>query len=117
MVWHPGILDHTKTTLGRALLRTWLLRPTLSIPVINARQDAVECFLHVENLATADIMQDHLRGVKNMPRTLRIMKSGRAKVSDWQALVKVSVIICRRYWLTHPRAFSLRFIRPCCEML
>ena len=40
-----GILNNTRTTLGKALLREWLLRPSTSIPVINARHDAVACFV------------------------------------------------------------------------
>jgi hypothetical protein len=84
-----GTLNNTKTTLGRSLLRTWLLRPTLSIPVINARHDAVACFLRPENIGTADMMHSNLKGIKNVPRILGIMRTGRAKVSDWKGLVTV----------------------------
>lgn len=75
--------------LGRSLLRTWLLRPSRSLAVINTRHDAVECFLRNENLATTHLMLTHLKGIKNVPRILSTMKAGRAKVSDWQGLVKV----------------------------
>ncbi|KAF9013228.1 muts domain V-domain-containing protein [Cyathus striatus] len=83
-----GILNNTSTTLGRTLLRTWLLRPSLSISVINARHDAVACFLHSENLVSAKTMHAHLKGIKNVPRILGVLKSGRAKLSEWQGLVK-----------------------------
>ncbi|KIL63255.1 hypothetical protein M378DRAFT_187097 [Amanita muscaria Koide BX008] len=83
-----GILNYTKTALGRSLMRTWLLRPSLSLPVIKARHDAVECFLRPENQVCVDQMRTHLKGIKNMPRILNTMKSGRAKLSDWQDLVK-----------------------------
>ncbi|KAF7365135.1 MutS 5 [Mycena venus] len=83
-----GTLNTTKTTLGRALLRTWLLRPSLSLSVIKARHDAVACFIAAENLVPAYAMQGHLKGIKNVPRILEIMRSGKAKMSDWQGLVK-----------------------------
>ncbi|KAJ7016657.1 DNA mismatch repair protein MutS [Mycena alexandri] len=83
-----GTLNNTKTTLGRALLRAWLLRPSLSLPVIKARHDAVACFISSENLLPAYSMQGHLKGIKNVPRILEIMRSGKAKMSDWQGLVK-----------------------------
>ncbi|KAJ7147040.1 DNA mismatch repair protein MutS [Mycena crocata] len=83
-----GTLNSTKTTLGRALLRTWLLRPSLSLPVIKARHDAVACFVSSENLVPAYSMHGHLKGIKNVPRILEIMRSGKAKMSDWQGLVK-----------------------------
>jgi len=84
-----GILNNTRTPLGRSLLRTWLMRPSLSIPVITARHDAIECFLHPENLVPASALQTHLKGIKNIPRILGLLKSGKASVSDWQGLVKV----------------------------
>ncbi|KAJ6477358.1 muts domain V-domain-containing protein [Mycena vitilis] len=83
-----GTLNTTKTTLGRALLRTWLLRPSLSLSVIKARHDAVACFISPENLVPAYAMQGHLKGIKNVPRILEMMRSGKAKLSDWQGLVK-----------------------------
>ncbi|KAI0297721.1 hypothetical protein BC826DRAFT_1000939 [Russula brevipes] len=59
-----GTLDSTRTTLGRSLLRTWLLRPSLSLDVINARHDA------------------------NIPRILSALKAGKASLANWQGLVK-----------------------------
>ena len=84
-----GILDNTRTTLGRNLLREWLLRPSLSLPIINARHAAVACFVNPENMTTADDIQKHLSGIKNTPRILKMLKSGTAKVKDWQGVVEV----------------------------
>ncbi|KAJ7600737.1 DNA mismatch repair protein MutS [Mycena floridula] len=83
-----GILNTTKTTLGRALMRTWLLRPSLSLAVIKARHDAVDCFIASENLVTVGALHVHLKGIKNVPRILAMSKTGRAKIADWQGLVK-----------------------------
>ncbi|KAF8890007.1 muts domain V-domain-containing protein [Gymnopilus junonius] len=83
-----GILNNTKTTQGRSLLRTWLLRPSLSVSEIRSRHDAVECFMRAENLTTANALHNHLKGVKNVPRIMGLMKDGKAKLADWQGLVK-----------------------------
>ena len=84
-----GILNGTKTSLGRALMREWFLRPSMSLDVIRARHDAVQCFLRSDNIATVNSMHSHLNGTKNIPRTLASLKAGKGKVSDWQGLVKV----------------------------
>lgn len=112
---YPGILNNTKTTLGRSLMRTWLLRPSLSLSVINSRHEAVACFMSSENVATAIVMHGHLNGIKNVPRILSVLKAGRAKLSDWQGLVKVWFCFWSTYviWHTWP---SLLFTRLCSEM-
>ena len=84
-----GILNHTKTTLGRALMREWLLRPTLSLSIVSDRHDAIACFMQPDNQTTAGTMHSHLNGIKNIPRILGLLKAGKARVSDWQCLVKV----------------------------
>jgi len=84
-----GFLNNTTSSFGRSLLRTWLLRPSLSIPVITARHDAVACFLRPENLVTTAAMHSHLKGIKNVPRILGTIRCGKAGVGQWQGLVKV----------------------------
>jgi hypothetical protein len=84
-----GVLNNTHTSLGRALMRLWLLRPSLSLDVIRARHDAVECFLKPENQPTSNTLHGHLKGIKNVPRMLGVLKTDRAKVPDWQGLLKV----------------------------
>lgn len=84
-----GILNNTRTSLGKALLREWLLRPSTSIPVINTRHDTIACFIRPENIGAANAMQTHLKGIKNVPKILGTMRTGKAQVADWQGLVKV----------------------------
>ncbi|EIW81045.1 hypothetical protein CONPUDRAFT_90104 [Coniophora puteana RWD-64-598 SS2] len=83
-----GILDTTRTTLGRALMRTWLLRPSLSTNVIEARHNAVECLMYPQNLPVVSGIAVHLQGIKDIPRVLRTLKAGKAVASDWQKLMK-----------------------------
>ncbi|KAG6377088.1 muts domain V-domain-containing protein [Boletus reticuloceps] len=83
-----GILNTTRTALGRSLLRTWFMRPSLSLQVLQARHDAIECFICAENLPVFGALQTQLRGIANIPKTLGLLRSGKGKFSDWQAIVK-----------------------------
>jgi len=58
--------------------------------VIKSRHQAVACFSKFENLTSANTMHNHLKGVKNVSRILANMNAGKTKLSDWQALAKVS---------------------------
>lgn len=83
-------MDHTRTKSGRALLKRWLLRPSLDIPTIRSRHDALACFLLGENLPSVDALQSHLRGLKNTLRVITTLKKGKAGIREWTALVKVT---------------------------
>ncbi|KAJ3854057.1 DNA mismatch repair protein MutS [Lentinula lateritia] len=87
-----GILNVTNTALGRVLMRSWLLRPSLSLSVIKSRHDAVECFLRLENLTTVTTLRGHLKGIKNVTHILSVLRSGKAKFVEWQGLVKFTVL-------------------------
>ncbi|KAI6114298.1 DNA mismatch repair protein MutS [Pisolithus sp. B1] len=83
-----GIFNTTRTSLGRSLLRTWLLRPSLSLEVLEARHTAIECFLLPENTPAISALQTHLKGTTNVPKTIKTLKCGKGTANDWQALVK-----------------------------
>lgn len=63
--------------------------PSLSLEVINARHDAVECFTRLENIDIANVMHGQLKGIRNVPRVLAALRAGKAVLTDWQGLVKV----------------------------
>jgi len=50
--------------------------------VIRSWQDAVTCFMRSENIVTSNAMHNHLKGFKNAPRILGLMKDGHTKLSD-----------------------------------
>ncbi|KAF8320953.1 muts 5 family protein [Clavulina sp. PMI_390] len=82
-----GILDFTKTNAGRTLLRQWCIRPLLSIPEIEARHDAVACFIRGENTPITDAMHGQLKGFKNAPRAFTRIKLGKGATIEWRTLV------------------------------
>jgi DNA mismatch repair protein MSH5 len=75
------------------MLRQWFLRPSLSFEVINTRHDAVSVLLRPENQVSVDAMHSHLKGLKNVPRLLGILRAGKATIVEWQSLVKVILLI------------------------
>ncbi|CDR44185.1 RHTO0S09e00958g1_1 [Rhodotorula toruloides] len=80
-----GIVNIAHTPLGRALMRQWFLRPSLELDVIESRQAAVECFLRESNQHIVDAICKHLRNVKNTPRQLKALASGKSTIKEWQA--------------------------------
>lgn len=85
-----ALLQTTCTPSGTLLLRSWLVRPLLSLAGIRARHDAVECLAKPGNASTVAGLRGGLRGIKNLCRILgnRIHK-GIAESRDWRALLEV----------------------------
>jgi DNA mismatch repair protein MSH5 len=89
-------------------MKQWFLRPSLSLETINSRQTAVECFLRSENRScpppsslrsshqsglraehVVDAMQSNFRLIKNTPRVVKTLASGRGGLKDWQTIWQV----------------------------
>ncbi|GJN92911.1 hypothetical protein Rhopal_005953-T1 [Rhodotorula paludigena] len=85
-----GIVNHTRSPLGKALLRQWFIRPSLELDVIELRLDAVECFKRETNQAPVDAMRSHIKLVKNTPRLLKTLSGGNGSINDWQSLWKLT---------------------------
>ncbi|KAF9171840.1 MutS protein msh5 [Mortierella sp. AD010] len=83
-----GILNHTKTSQGRYLLKQWLLRPSLDLSIIHARQQSVECFSRTENQPTVGQLASSLSHIKNIPKVLQTLPR-KATISEWQAILQI----------------------------
>ena len=75
-----AILDHTSTSMGARLLRSWLLRPSLDHATIEARLDAVE-ELKRETIARGELERT-LSGVLDLERLLSKTTLGTATPRD-----------------------------------
>ncbi len=75
-----GVLDKTKTAMGKRLIRSWIDRPLLSLPQIISRHSAVE------ELCSNGVMlmeiTEYLKGVKDIERLMTrvIYATANAKV-------------------------------------
>ncbi|KND00198.1 MutS family protein MSH5 [Spizellomyces punctatus DAOM BR117] len=84
-----GIMDTTKTPMGRALLRQWFLRPSMSLDVIRERHTAVGYFLRPDIQFAMNQLRGSLKHVKNIPKILTKMRT-HASIVEWQAILKFS---------------------------
>ncbi|KAF9124810.1 MutS protein msh5 [Mortierella sp. 14UC] len=82
-----GLLNQTKTSQGRYLLKQWLLRPSLDMTTIHERHQSVECFVRTENQSTINQLVDSLSHIKNIPKVLQAM-SKKATINDWQSILQ-----------------------------
>ncbi|KAI8907567.1 muts domain V-domain-containing protein [Powellomyces hirtus] len=82
-----GILNDTKTPLGRALLKQWFLRPCMDLATIEQRHAAVGFFLKPEIRFEVDQLRACLKHIKNVPRILAKMKS-KISIMEWEVLLK-----------------------------
>ncbi|CAI2171965.1 328_t:CDS:10 [Funneliformis geosporum] len=82
-----GILNNTRTSLGKKLFKQWFLRPTLDLTVIDERQHTIECFLRPGNLEYAEQLVSCLKNIKNIPKIIDNMKRN-VNIKDWQSLLQ-----------------------------
>ncbi len=61
-------LDCTVTPMGKRLLRAWMLRPSIDLPEISLRLDAVECM--VRDLVAREELRRSLDGILDLERLL-----------------------------------------------
>src|ERR1700678_3702495 len=77
-------LDATVTPMGKRLLRTWLLRPSLDQSEINGRQDAVE--VQVKDTLRREELRRSLDGILDLERLLSRVTLETANPRDVLAL-------------------------------
>jgi DNA mismatch repair protein MutS len=81
-----GVLDDTKTPMGRRQLQKWLLKPLISVDAINDRLDSI-AWLSDNTLVRFDI-RSHLSYVKDMERLVGRVMYGNSNARDLVSLKK-----------------------------
>ncbi len=79
-----GTIDHTRTSMGGRLLRSWIEKPLIDITEIQTRQDAIGCLLDARFLL--DELSDHLENVLDLERLLSKLVYGTGNARDLVAL-------------------------------
>ncbi len=77
-------IDSTVTPMGKRLLRSWLLRPSIEVSEINARLDAVEA--EVKNTISREELRRALDGILDLERLLSRVTLETANPRDVLAL-------------------------------
>ncbi|KAF9998899.1 MutS protein msh5 [Entomortierella chlamydospora] len=81
---------------SRYLLKQWLLRPSLDLSIIHARQQSVECFSRTENQSTVGQLASSLSHIKNIPKVLQTLPR-KATISEWQAILQFGYYCLKIY--------------------
>lgn len=81
-----SVLDRTVTSMGARLLRRWMDRPSLDIPEINRRLDAVEEL--VRNVFARADLKKALASVRDLERLVTRVSTGAANARDLVALAE-----------------------------
>ncbi|MBQ6143074.1 MAG: DNA mismatch repair protein MutS [Clostridia bacterium] len=101
------VLDKTKTSMGKRLLRSWIERPLVDIQKITWRQDAVEEL--VNDIALKDDFAESLSGIHDIERLMTKITYGSANARDLKSLsstlsklpqIKFNLYKCKSYFLS-----------------
>lgn len=79
-----GMLDRTKTPMGKRMLRAWVNKPLLDLEQINARLDAVEFFY--KNGVLRQNLEPMLAQLHDLERIVGRLNNGSARPGDLVAL-------------------------------
>ncbi|GAA5999375.1 hypothetical protein JCM5350_004037 [Sporobolomyces pararoseus] len=107
-----NIVNLTRSPLGSALMRQWLVRPSLELNVIEERHETVDSLLRPENVAAADAIRAHLKSIKNAHKAMLLLLSGRGKLREWTTIYAVLCysILAHDAALTLSRSRKVRII-------
>ncbi|EFC36581.1 predicted protein [Naegleria gruberi] len=82
-----GIMNKTKSSVGKDLLRQWFLKPVMDLDIIKKRHDAIDYFSRFSD-DIIDEIRENLKFVKNTKRIINRMREAKATVNDWSNLYK-----------------------------
>ncbi len=79
-----GVLDKTRTAMGKRLIRSWIEQPLLHPAQITRRQNAVDELVH--NLLLREDLQDLLANIHDIDRIMTRVVYGSANAREMRAL-------------------------------
>ena len=79
-----GVIDRTVTSMGRRLLRHWLLHPLCNVDEIESRYNCVESLVH--SVTEREHIRELLKQVYDIPRIVGRIATGRANGRDLSSL-------------------------------
>ena len=101
------VLDKTKTSMGKRLLRSWVERPLVDVQKIIWRQDATEEL--VNDIALKDDFRETLSGIQDIERLMTKITYGSANARDLKSLsstlsklpqIKFNLYKCKSFFLS-----------------
>ncbi|PRP82029.1 mutS like protein [Planoprotostelium fungivorum] len=83
-----GIMDKTRSPVGRSMFRQWFLRPSLDVQVIQDRLNTISFFLdsdHPRDVLLEEI-DSCLKRFKDLLRIVHRIRAATASINDWRNL-------------------------------
>jgi len=109
-------LDCTITPMGKRLLRSWMLRPSIDFQEINQRLDAVECM--VRDLVAREELRRSLDGILDLERLLSRITLETANPRDLLALAtSLAKLPAVQSVLSHLKVQRLQTLYAQCDEL
>ncbi len=84
-----GVLDKTKTAMGKRLIKSWITKPLMNIAHITLRQNAVDELC--SNTILRGELQEYLSGIRDIERIITKTVYGSANARDLNLLAETSV--------------------------
>jgi DNA mismatch repair protein MSH5 len=81
-----GILNNTKSKIGKDLLKQWLLQPLMDVTNIEKRLSQVHYFKETIGSDKVSQIQDNLKHIKNTRYLLKRIREVKATANDWTNL-------------------------------
>ncbi len=101
-----GVLDRTKTPMGKRVLRAWVNKPLLDLGQINARLDAVEFFY--KNGLLRQNLESQLSELHDLERIVGRLNNGSVRPGDLVALREDLRVMPRLKAILPPNETSLQ---------
>ncbi|KAG2193007.1 hypothetical protein INT46_009809 [Mucor plumbeus] len=83
-----GLLDKTTSVLGKQMLKEWVSRPIRDKQALENRHASISLFMASDMRDTTTTLRVYLGHIKNINRLLVRVRESKAKVSDWQYILK-----------------------------
>ncbi|KAG0866578.1 hypothetical protein G6F16_009379 [Rhizopus arrhizus] len=84
-----GLLNKTKSILGKQRLKEWISRPITNKQMIEERHSTVEFFLRPDIREELQELRDYLSQIRNIHRLLPKIREHKALSNDWQYILKI----------------------------
>lgn len=103
------LLDHTKTRMGRRLMREWIGRPLLDVEALRARSDAVEEII-TSNTFHMEKLRNLLTNLPDLVRGLTRVQYGKATPSELATLLVGLVRVASEFRLNEGAVFNSKLL-------
>ena len=90
-----GLLDKTRSVLGKQMLRQWVAHPLQDQKTISDRHMTIRFFSRQVPREKLSEIASLLKHIKNIHRLLSKIKQSKATYSDWQYILKVNQTIIK----------------------